>query len=141
MATPETIRWLPGPTRKKRRCLLLFLVRWRSDRELPLEAILGVLSSTPAQMLSQADLINAQADRAFLLRAQYPFGGFGKEPEDTPDPYHSYLAIAALSMHEHRDQTRDSDLGLGKLDPAWNVRTETADWLRGEVARIKGKIP
>lgn len=58
-------------------------------------------------------------------------GGFGKEPDDYPDPYHSYLAIAALALRPN------PDLDLKALDPRWNVSVETAEWIRGEVAKQK----
>jgi len=56
-------------------------------------------------------------------------GGFGKEPEDYPDPYHSYLAMAALSLHEAEAKV----FGLKQLDPSWNISVETAMWLRAEM--------
>lgn len=52
-------------------------------------------------------------------------GGFGKEPDDYPDPYHSYLALAALALHGSAE--------LKALDPRWNVATETATWLRANL--------
>ncbi|WVF66279.1 hypothetical protein IAT40_001019 [Kwoniella sp. CBS 6097] len=86
-------------------------------------------------ILGQGTLINKQADRSFLLSAQFPIGGFGKEPEDYPDPFHSYLALAALSLtHSAED---DVGLGLKALDVRWNVSAETAEWLKSEIARIK----
>ncbi|WVQ93900.1 hypothetical protein IAU59_000978 [Kwoniella sp. CBS 9459] len=87
-------------------------------------------------ILGQGAIMNKEADRSFLLSAQFPIGGFGKEPEDYPDPFHSYLALAALSLtHSAND---DVGLGLKALDVRWNVSVETADWLRAEIARIKG---
>ncbi|RSH89479.1 hypothetical protein EHS25_002028 [Saitozyma podzolica] len=80
-------------------------------------------------ILGHAGLINAEADRAFLLAAQSPLGGFGKEPDDYPDPFHSYLALAALAL-SHQDG------GLKQLDPRWNVSRETANWLREEMIRV-----
>lgn len=89
------------------------------------------------QILGQRELINREEDRAFLLSSQSPIGGFGKEPEDYPDPYHSYIALAALALHDHY-QGVEGGLGLKRLDPQWNVSEETATWLRDEIARIKG---
>jgi geranylgeranyl transferase type-1 subunit beta len=60
-------------------------------------------------------------------------GGFGKEPEDYPDPYHSYLALAALAIHDERDAKQ----GLKRLDAKWNISMETAEWLRQDISRIK----
>ncbi|CAD6583531.1 MAG: hypothetical protein TREMPRED_003586 [Tremellales sp. Tagirdzhanova-0007] len=78
-------------------------------------------------------LVDRDADRAFLLSAQSPIGGFGKDPEDHPDPYHSYLALAALAL----SHSEYGGLGLRELDPAWNVSVQTAEWLRSEMARVK----
>jgi len=55
-------------------------------------------------------------------------GGFGKEPEDYPDPYHSYLALAALSLHDAQVKALD----LRPLDPRWNVSAETTSWVRSQ---------
>lgn len=86
------------------------------------------------QILGQSNLINAALDRSFLLSAQSPMGGFGKEPEDYPDPFHSYLALAALALHDARDGT----LGLKELDATWNITTDTATWLKNEMRRVRG---
>lgn len=80
--------------------------------------------------------MNSQEDVSFLLSAQSPMGGFGKEPEDYPDPYHSYLALAALALHDERD----SRLALKRLDAKWNVSAETAEWLRREICRVKRSL-
>jgi len=59
-------------------------------------------------------------------------GGIAKEPEEYPDPYHSYLALAALSSGD-----RNANLGLKVLDARWNVGKDTVDWLKEEIVRIK----
>ncbi|WWC57956.1 uncharacterized protein I303_100491 [Kwoniella dejecticola CBS 10117] len=87
-------------------------------------------------ILGHSELINRQADRSFLLSAQFPIGGFGKEPEDYPDPFHSYLALAALSL-THSQEEDDVGLGLKRLHAVWNVGQDTADWLKSEISRIK----
>ena len=73
--------------------------------------------------MGKGSLVDAESNTAFLLASQSPLGGFGKEPEDYPDPYHSYLALAALAL------TKGSDYGLKPLNARWNVSRETADWL------------
>lgn len=75
--------------------------------------------------------IDHDANRSFLLSAQSPIGGFGKDPEDMPDPYHSYLALAALAMSPGSE--------LKPLDALWNVSEDTAGWLKGEMARLAAK--
>jgi geranylgeranyl transferase type-1 subunit beta len=58
-------------------------------------------------------------------------GGFAKEPEEYPDPYHSYLALAALAIMK-----TGRDLGLGELDVRWNISAESSLWLRKEIERV-----
>jgi geranylgeranyl transferase type-1 subunit beta len=83
------------------------------------------------QILGHSDIVDSETNRAFLLSSQSPLGGFGKEPGDYPDPFHSYLALAALALsHSGRE------LALGELDASWNLSRVTAGWLRGEIARI-----
>lgn len=84
-----------------------------------------------AQILGRDDLVNTEENRSFLLSAQSPMGGFGKEPGEYPDPYHSYLALAALAM-----MVSCGDLELKKLDVRWNISEEAAGWLREDVKRI-----
>ncbi len=80
-------------------------------------------------------MINKEADRAFLLSAQFPMGGFGKEPEDYPDPYHSYLALAALAL----SHSGEYGMVLKPLDAQWNLSSDTAEWLRREMTRVRGR--
>lgn len=79
--------------------------------------------------------MDSSSDRSFLLSAQSPMGGFGKEPEEYPDPFHSYLALAALSLHESR---HNASLNLEPLDASWNITVETATWLKDEMRRVRG---
>jgi geranylgeranyl transferase type-1 subunit beta len=83
------------------------------------------------QILGADVIINKDEDKDFLLSAQSPMGGFGKEPEDYPDPYHSYLALAALALHQ------DPLVALKTLDAQLNIPEDTASWLRTEMDRIK----
>ena len=71
-------------------------------------------------------------------------GGFGKEPEDYPDPFHSYLAIAALASHSpsfregvEQDLSLQQDLGVGRLNPVWNVEVGVGEWLKGEITKLR----
>jgi len=68
---------------------------------------------------------------SFLLSAQSPMGGFGKEPEEYPDPFHSYLALAALTI-----MPSGREMGLRELDVRWNISLESAEWLRLEIERV-----
>lgn len=68
--------------------------------------------------------MNETPNTAFLLDSQSPLGGFGKAPDDYPDPFHAYLALAALAMTPAREQ-----LGLARIDPVWNLAPDVRDRL------------
>ncbi|TXT10786.1 hypothetical protein VHUM_02291 [Vanrija humicola] len=74
--------------------------------------------------LGLASLVNEQPNTQFLLDSQSPIGGFGKEPDVHPDPFHSYLAIAALSLTSAREK-----LELEEVDPVYNMPLWARDWL------------
>ncbi|BEI79949.1 hypothetical protein CcaverHIS002_0104780 [Cutaneotrichosporon cavernicola] len=69
-------------------------------------------------------LVNAPANTSFILDAQSPIGGFGKAPSDFPDPFHSYLALAALALTPAREE-----LGLKAIDAVWNLPADARDYL------------
>jgi geranylgeranyl transferase type-1 subunit beta len=76
------------------------------------------------EIVGKGDLVDT-ANILFLLSSQSPLGGFGKEPDDYSDPYHSYLALAALAL--------DSQMDLKPLEPRWNVSLETVEWMKHEM--------
>ncbi|WVQ70982.1 hypothetical protein IAR50_000507 [Cryptococcus sp. DSM 104548] len=88
-------------------------------------------------ILGHGDLVSHSENQSFLLSAQSPFGGFGKEPEDYPDPYHSYLALAALSLSSAHSSAEQASLGLQELDVKWNCSCETGRYLSKEIHRIR----
>ena len=65
--------------------------------------------------MDHLDLAELGPCLSFLQRTQSKFGGFGKEEDDFPDPMHTYLAIAALSLFEIEG------MDLAKLDPLLNI--------------------
>lgn len=77
-----------------------------------------------AQTLQHADLVNSPSNLAFILDAQSPIGGFGKAPRDFPDPFHSYLALAALALTPAREE-----LGIKAIDAVWNLPFDARDYL------------
>ncbi|KAL7420298.1 geranylgeranyl transferase type-1 subunit beta [Cryptotrichosporon argae] len=81
--------------------------------------------------------IDAAANTAFLLGSQHPVGGFGKAPADFPDPFHSYLALAALALAA--DPKARAAWELGEVDVRWNLRRETSGWLESELRRTRGQ--
>lgn len=43
-------------------------------------------------------------------------GGFGKDPDSTPDPLHSYLAIACFSLW-NKHHAEEDRVDLDSIDP------------------------
>ena len=113
--------------------MLLILVPRCHFRKSKCPSLVFLSLTVDYQIAGRSGLVDQDADRAFLISAQSPLGGFGKEPEDYPDPYHSYLALAALAL----SHSGHGGLGLSELDAEWNVSVQTAEWLRREIARVK----
>ncbi|PSR72010.1 hypothetical protein PHLCEN_2v12114 [Hermanssonia centrifuga] len=82
-------------------------------------------------MLGAGDLIDSAALAEFLFKCQFKFGGVRKAPEGSPDPYHTYMAIATLSISPPPNS--DESLQLAHLDVLWNTTEDTARWIREHV--------
>lgn len=55
------------------------------------------------------------------------FGGFASNPETTPDPFHSYLALASLSIWDHQKY------GLKEVDPVLVITNELHRFFKEEI--------
>ncbi|KAL8278938.1 hypothetical protein RQP46_008607 [Phenoliferia psychrophenolica] len=74
------------------------------------------------------DLLDPELDRNWLHSCQHPtYGGIAREPGASPDIYHTYLSLAALSL--------GGQPGLFPLEPAWNVPQAVADRIKRSLAR------
>ncbi|KAI0258818.1 terpenoid cyclases/protein prenyltransferase alpha-alpha toroid [Gloeopeniophorella convolvens] len=73
-------------------------------------------------------LMDRRALGMFLAQCQYKFGGIAKAPGEHPDPYHTYLAIAAAAI-----AAPDPAWSLQPLDPLINATHETSQWAREHV--------
>ncbi|GLB38600.1 putative terpenoid cyclases protein prenyltransferase [Lyophyllum shimeji] len=87
------------------------------------------------QILGAGDLVDARALAMFLANCQFKYGGLAKAPGEHPDPYHTYLSLAALSMYMPAsalasDQRHAASWTFEPLDPLLNARVETARWAR-----------
>ncbi|KAE9396109.1 terpenoid cyclases/Protein prenyltransferase [Gymnopus androsaceus JB14] len=74
---------------------------------------------------------------SFIANCQFKFGGIAKAPGEHPDPYHTYLSLAALSMFPLDDAHSTSFASswvFEPLDPLINARQETAEWARKYIA-------
>ncbi|RCK59662.1 Geranylgeranyl transferase type-1 subunit beta [Candida viswanathii] len=74
-------------------------------------------------------IVDIEKATEFLLsKTQNPlFGGFASRPEMTPDPFHSYLALASLSIWDHKKY------GLQEVDPVLVIPQELYRFFKDEI--------
>ena len=108
-----------------------------------------ISSDRPLQILSSHHLICAKQNVVHLLLLQTPLGGVLKNDDQPhPDAMHSYLSLAALSLHssgitENDDGWRQR-CGIspllstrGRLDPRLNVSGDTVRWI---MSHLHGRV-
>jgi len=93
------------------------------------DACYGFWCGAALAVLGAVDLVDARALGAFLAQCQYKFGGIGKAPGENPDPYHTYLSIAAAAI-----VSPDPAWALRPLDPLINATHETVRWAKERVS-------
>ncbi|KAI9573515.1 terpenoid cyclases protein prenyltransferase [Boletus coccyginus] len=64
----------------------------------------------------------------FIASCQFKFGGISKAPKEHPDPYHTYLSLAAVAMYPLSSAERSWK--LQPLDPLINANEATSSWAR-----------
>ncbi|EGN98185.1 hypothetical protein SERLA73DRAFT_183095 [Serpula lacrymans var. lacrymans S7.3] len=85
-------------------------------------------------ILGVGELVNTSALARFVASCQFKFGGIAKAPGEHPDPFHTYLALAALSLHPpQQDVSAPSSWILQALDPLLNTKQDTAAWARQHI--------
>ncbi|KAG5644761.1 hypothetical protein DXG03_007669 [Asterophora parasitica] len=87
------------------------------------------------QILGAGDLVDKRALAKFMVECQFKYGGIAKAPGENPDPYHTYLSLAALSIYSpasvmNPDNINTASWILDPLDPLLNARQDTAQWAR-----------
>ncbi|KAH9480384.1 Geranylgeranyl transferase type-1 subunit beta [Psilocybe cubensis] len=88
------------------------------------------------KILGAGDLVDSDKLAAFLARCQFKYGGISKAPGENPDPYHTYLSLAALSMYPPSVERAGDNIKSWEfqpLDPLLNAREQTALWIREHV--------
>ncbi|TFK27674.1 geranylgeranyltransferase type I [Coprinopsis marcescibilis] len=88
------------------------------------------------KILGASEFFDATAMASFLATCQFKFGGISKHPGEHPDPYHTYLSIAALSINPPSLDPLDPNSETWKLeplDPLLNAKLSTAAWIRKHV--------
>ncbi|RDB14684.1 Geranylgeranyl transferase type-1 subunit beta [Hypsizygus marmoreus] len=88
------------------------------------------------QILGAKDLVQSRSLTMFLAKCQFKYGGIAKAPGEHPDPYHTYLSLAALSMYSPNLEPNHPSAASWRfdpLDPLLNAREETSQWARKHV--------
>jgi len=88
------------------------------------------------KILGAEELVNSFALGNFVAHCQFKFGGVAKFPGEHPDPYHTYLSLAALCIYRipvPGDDDISKSWKFGELDPLLNARPGTIKWIREHV--------
>ncbi|KAK1231424.1 geranylgeranyl transferase type-1 subunit beta [Marasmius sp. AFHP31] len=88
------------------------------------------------KILDAGDLVDSLSLAKFISDCQFKYGGIGKAPGENPDPYHTYLSLAALSMFPppmDGNSSAKASWDFDTLDPLLNARGATVEWIRGHV--------
>lgn len=67
---------------------------------------------------------------SYIASCQFKFGGIAKFPGDHPDPYHTYLSLAASALYPLPETLGAATWLLPALDPLLNATRDTAEWAR-----------
>ncbi|KAI0298124.1 terpenoid cyclases/Protein prenyltransferase [Multifurca ochricompacta] len=89
------------------------------------DACYGFWCGAALAILGAGDFLDARALGRYLAQCQYKFGGISKAPGEHPDPYHTYLSIAAAAI-----VSPDPGWELQALDPIINATHERRDGQR-----------
>ncbi|KAH0586009.1 hypothetical protein H2248_007286 [Termitomyces sp. 'cryptogamus'] len=92
-------------------------------------------------ILGAGDLVDTLSLARFLASCQFKYGGIAKAPGEHPDPYHTYLSLAALSMYSPApamgNHVHAASWTFEPLDPLLNAREETALWAKKYIPKPK----
>ncbi|KAF9265221.1 terpenoid cyclases/Protein prenyltransferase [Marasmius fiardii PR-910] len=95
------------------------------------------------KILGAGDFVDSFALAKFISECQFKYGGIAKAPGEHPDPYHTYLSLAALSMYPpplDRNSSVKASWDFEPLDPLLNVREGTVEWIRGHIPYPHGQV-
>ena len=85
-------------------------------------------------ILDKHNLIDSEKDTDWLLSCQTKVGGIAKVPDQIPDVMHSYLAMAALAMHAHKEDSGNARERLQpfirKIEPRLNISLTSLDHMQ-----------
>ncbi|KAH7885200.1 terpenoid cyclases protein prenyltransferase [Phlebopus sp. FC_14] len=84
-------------------------------------------------ILGARELVNESALASFLSSCQFKFGGISKAPNEHPDPYHTYLSLAAVALYPLPKFADSDSWQLRPLDPLLNANEDTTRWAREHI--------
>ncbi|TDL19749.1 terpenoid cyclases/Protein prenyltransferase [Rickenella mellea] len=116
----STVRWLAQNQAKDG--------GFRGRTEKVADACYSFWCGASLRILGAANEVDEASNADFLNRCQFRTGGIAKTPNEVPDPYHTYLSLAALAMYPPK--TENLTWSLPRLDPLLNATEETARWAR-----------
>ena len=130
---------------------MLLLLVWRCNSGLFSHAFQITFHEPPDQILGAAELVDKAALASFIGSCQFKFGGIAKAPGEhagadfciaflqvlyenfSPDPYHTYLSLAAIAMFPPPESAEGGTWAIEPLDPLINARLSTAQWARDHI--------
>ena len=86
----------------------------------------GSLYNIDVNFIKLVDLNKAE-DYLLNKTQNQLFGGFGRDPDSTPDPMHSYLALASLSLWNHEK------FALQEINPILTITKELYQFFKEEI--------
>ncbi|CCA74772.1 related to Type I protein geranylgeranyltransferase beta subunit [Serendipita indica DSM 11827] len=113
------------PSSERRRCVGYCITRGAGLQDVRIKNQMHVIAS--GAILGHGDLVNTSANADFLLKCQFKFGGIRKDPESSPDPYHTYLGLASLTILSREEMNLSA---FETLDASLNTTFTTRKWLR-----------
>ncbi|KAF8333585.1 uncharacterized protein EI90DRAFT_2994552 [Cantharellus anzutake] len=132
----------PGLSENERKATTRWLVErqvggFQGRTEKAADACYSFWCGASLKILNADEFADKEANASFLLTCQSKFGGFGKCPGEYPDPYHTYMSFAALSLLPSQSSETESLGVLRPIDPILNATLKTAEHLRRAVHSIK----
>lgn len=89
-------------------------------------------------VLDAGDLVDKAAMSSFIASCQFKYGGIAKIPGEHPDPYHTYLSLAAVALLPH-SSSEGTSWALCPLDPLLNATYQTSSWARTHIPAPKDR--
>lgn len=112
---------------------------WSTASLLVLNELVGSFGSAKSLRFGSDIPFNTRHAQMYLLNEtqETQTGGFSREKGHRADPYHSFLALTALSLFDEADlkskTISESRYGLKTVIPHMCASTDSIDWIRNEL--------